>query len=114
MKHYGKILLMVLSLYALALIMILKYDLFYMINLMPDDFFVRDDSHTNQFFTFRQINEIENFANVSIMDDFQKDRTLRNEEESFMNLNQIKENEQETIRSSKEIFRNSLSFLQNI
>lgn len=47
MKHYGKILLVVLSLYTLAIVMILKYDLLLMIDLAQDDFFVRDDSHTN-------------------------------------------------------------------
>lgn len=47
MRHYGKILLFVISIYILAIVMILKYDLLQMIDLAQDDFFVRDDNLTN-------------------------------------------------------------------
>ena len=48
-----------------------------MIDLTQDDFFVRDDNHTNEFFTFRQINEISNFGNITAMDKLQKKNTIR-------------------------------------
>lgn len=72
MRHYGKILAVVLSVYALAIYFVINYDLFKMRQLLKEDFFVRDDNNTLQFHTYQRILNIKNFGNINQMDLYQK------------------------------------------